>query len=120
MNPLFAAADEIQTVCVSQGWGFCVIGGLAVVRWGEPRLTRDVDLTVMAPLGSEAVIADALLDRFEPRHDDARAFALENRVVLLRAANGTPVDVALGALDFEARGRPRHAVGRSGSPAPDV
>lgn len=30
-----------------------------------------------------------------------REFALRNRVLLLQASNGIPVDVSLGALDFE-------------------
>ena len=46
---------------------------------------------------------DGLFDQFEARIDDARSFALRNRVALLRAANGVPIDVALGALDFEQR-----------------
>jgi len=74
-----------------------------VLRWGEPRLTRDIDLTILASFGAEAAVVDGLFDRFEARIDDARRFALRNRVVLLRAANGVPVDIALGALDFEQR-----------------
>lgn len=42
MNPLFAAAAEIQQLCVQAEWPFCFIGGIAVLRWGEPRVTRDV------------------------------------------------------------------------------
>lgn len=103
MNPLFAAAAEIQEVCEERRWGFCFIGGLAVLRWGEPRLTRDVDLTILARDGTEEDVVDGLLARFSARLDDARAFAIANRVVLLRAANGVPLDAALGGLDFEAR-----------------
>jgi hypothetical protein len=103
MNPLFVAAVAVQDLCRERGWGFCFIGGLAVLRWGEPRLTRDIDLTILAGFGAEEGVVDGLLDRFEARIDDARQFALRNRVALLRAANGVPVDVALGALDFEQR-----------------
>jgi hypothetical protein len=103
MNPLFVAAAEVQDLCRDRDWGFCFIGGLAVLRWGEPRLTRDIDLTVLAGFGAEEAVVDGLFDRFEARIDDARPFALRNRVALLRAANGVPVDVALGALDFEQR-----------------
>jgi hypothetical protein len=103
MNPLVEAARAIQELCVERGLGFCFIGGLAVLRWGEPRLTRDVDLTVLAPYGSEPEVVDTLVQRFDARLPDARAFAIENRVVLLRAANGTPIDVALGAIEFEQR-----------------
>lgn len=44
-------------------------------RWGEPRLTRDVDLTVIAGFGTEETVVDALLDGLTARMDDARTFA---------------------------------------------
>lgn len=47
MNPIFRAAVDVQRFCDSQGWRFCFIGALAVIRWGEPRLTQDVDLTIL-------------------------------------------------------------------------
>lgn len=84
-----------------QRWQFCLIGGLAVQRWGEPRLTRGADLTLMTGLGDEERCARALLDRFSARIDDALEFALANRVLLARASNGTDLDISFGALDFE-------------------
>lgn len=101
MTPLFAAAREIFGVLGRRQLHGCLIGGLAVQRWGEPRLTRDVDLTVLADLGNEEEIVDFLLARFASRRDDARAFALRHRVVLLRAGNEVELDVALGATPFE-------------------
>ena len=103
MNPLFTAALEVQDLCHRQGWRFCFIGGLAVLRWGEPRLTRDIDLTILADFGDEEPVIDGLLSRFTARFDNARDFARRHRVALLAADNGVPVDVALGALDFEER-----------------
>jgi hypothetical protein len=79
-----------------------------VQRWGEPRLTVDVDVTVISGFGSETPYVDALLAGFPARRPDAREFALSNRVVLLRSTEGVPVDVALGAMPFEER-----AVGRA-------
>ena len=101
MNALLAAAGEVSAFMAARDWQFCLIGGLAVLRWGEPRLTRDADLTLLTGFGQEAGFADALLDAFAPRHPDARAFALTNRVLLIAASNGTPVDIAFGALPFE-------------------
>lgn len=103
MNPLLAAAADLQAVCQEEGWRFCFIGGLAVQRWGEPRLTRDVDLTLLTGFGGEAPYVDGLLERFEGRVSDARGFALQSRVVLARAGNGVPLDIALGAMPFEQR-----------------
>ncbi len=103
MNPIFVAALEIQEFCRAKGWKFCFIGGLAVQRWGEPRLTQDVDLTILTSFGNEAAFVDPLLERFESRRQDARDFALRHRVLLVEAANGIPLDVALGAIPFEER-----------------
>lgn len=100
-NRLLAAAAEIQRFCTSAGWKFCFIGGVAVQHWGEPRLTRDADLTVFTGVGDEPRYVDALLSSFAARMEGMRDFALRHRVVLLRASNGIPLDVSLGALDFE-------------------
>lgn len=103
MNPIFAAALELEQFCEHQRWRFCFIGAVAVQRWGEPRLTLDVDATVLTGFGTEARYVDALLARFRPRRDDARAFALQYRVLLLEGETGVPLDVALGAMPFEER-----------------
>lgn len=103
LRGVLAAAVEVQRFCQAQGWPFCLIGGVAVQRWGEPRLTQDVDATVLAGFGREAPVADAFLGAFTARRDDARQFALQHRVLLLRTESGVDVDVALGALPFEER-----------------
>ena len=71
-------------------WKFCVIGGLAVQRWGEPRLTRVADLTLLTGFGQEGKYIDALLGPFSPRFEGAREFAQANRVLLLSAAVERP------------------------------
>lgn len=103
MNLLFDAAREIERFCRQHGWQSCVIGGLAVQRWGEPRQTRDVDLTLLTGLGDEATYVDLLLRHYEPRIADAREFALVHRVVLVQARTGIPLDISLGALPYESR-----------------
>lgn len=101
MNPVLATAAEVQRFCEERAWSFCLIGGIAVQRWGEPRVTVDVDLTLLTGFGNEEPFVDSLLERFQPRRADAREFALLHRVLLLQS-NGVGVDVALGALPFEA------------------
>lgn len=100
-NRLLEAAEEIQRYCRSRDWRFCFIGGIAVQHWGEARLTRDADLTVFTGIGDESLYIEELLGCFPSRIDDAREFALGHRVLLLRASNGIPLDITLGALPFE-------------------
>jgi hypothetical protein len=101
VNEVIRAAAELQSVCEAEGWRFCLIGGLAVQRWGEPRETVDVDLTLLTGFHDEAQFVSILTARFEPRIDDAADFARANRVLLLRAASGVGLDIALGGLPFE-------------------
>jgi hypothetical protein len=42
-----------------------------------------------------------MVRRFEPRRPDAVEFARTRRVLLLRAASGVGLDIALGGLPFE-------------------
>ena len=101
MNDVLEAAHELQLFCDSQGWKSCVIGGIAVMRWGEPRVTRDVDLTLLAGFGLEDSFIRALLAEYAARISDAASFARENRVLLLQSRDGIGIDVSLGALPFE-------------------
>jgi Nucleotidyl transferase AbiEii toxin, Type IV TA system len=101
MNELCSVALEVQRECEKHGWKFCFIGGLAVQHWGEPRFTRDVDLTLLTGFGGEETYIDPLLEVFEPRIEACREFALQNRVLLLKSAEGIGIDIALGALPFE-------------------
>jgi hypothetical protein len=103
VNPLFAAALAVQTFCRARQWRFCFIGALAVQRWGEPRLTLDVDVTLLTGLGAEAAFVDGLLEHFAGRIPDAREFALRHRVLLIESTAAIPIDVALGAMPFEER-----------------
>ena len=101
MNGLYEAALEVQHFILERGWRFCIIGGLALERWGEPRVTRDIDLTLLTGLGAEESYIDELLSHFAPRRPDAADFAIANRVLLFRATNETPVDLALAGFPFE-------------------
>ena len=101
MNELFVAAKEVADFMQARRWKFCIIGGLAVQRWGEPRETLDVDLTLLTGFGDEASYASALLGAFQSRTPDALQFAMTRRVLLLRSSNGKGIDVSFGGLLFE-------------------
>ena len=60
MIDLIREAQKFQVYCESLGWQFCFIGGLAVQHWGEPRLTRYVDVSVFAGFGKENEFASAI------------------------------------------------------------
>ncbi|MDZ4259984.1 MAG: hypothetical protein U0974_12095 [Gemmatimonadales bacterium] len=101
MNTLLVAGARVQQLFEQKGWRFCFIGGVANFRWGTPRLTNDLDLTLLTGFGAEAEFVELLLNQFESRIPAAADFAARHRVVLLRTPDGFGVDIALGAMPFE-------------------
>lgn len=105
VNPLkpriWKSAVETQRQLKELGFESCVIGGIAVQRWGEPRVTKDVDFTLLCGFGSERQVVKSILEHFEPRIEDAEEFAIHARVILVEDSRGTPLDISLGALPYE-------------------
>jgi hypothetical protein len=94
-------ARAIQDFCDQFGWRSCLIGGIAVQRWSQARVTRDIDLTLLTGFGGEPLFIESLLAHYSPRYPDAAAFALRSRVLLLNSRGGIGIDISLGALPFE-------------------
>ncbi len=102
MIDLFREARAVQEFLAERSLRFYFIGGVALQHWGEPCVTRDLALTVFTGFGGEAPVVDAILARYAGRRSDARGFAMRHRVLLCATPAGVPVDIALGALPFEA------------------
>lgn len=113
LEELLRAAAALETLLRRNDWRFCFIGGVAVQRWGTPRFTQDIDLTLLTGFGDEEKFIDALLQELNPRRPDAREFALRNRVLLAQTRDGVDVDIALGALPFEERSVARASAWRT-------
>jgi hypothetical protein len=109
---IVSAALELQAALIRLGRPFTFIGGLAVQRWGEPRLTVDADATVFTAFEHDESCIDSLLSQFRSRRIDSREFALANRVLLLTSSDGTHLDVSLGGIPFEERLVARSSVWR--------
>lgn len=100
---LWDSVLELQSFLESSGYRFCFIGGIAIQRWGEPRVTDDMDVTVITGFGNEKPLIQSMLRRYQARIADALAFAVHSRVLLIQDIAGYGIDVSLGALPFEER-----------------
>ena len=103
MPGLFVSACALQHTLNAANMRFCFIGGIVLQRWGEPRFTQDIDLTLLCTFGDEPRVVSALQPLLASRMSDPAAFAMDARMYLGRMADGTPVDIALGGLPFEER-----------------
>ena len=98
---LVQAAHELLTFLSANGRPACLIGGIVVSRWGEPRATRDVDATVLVAFKEEAAVLSLLLSRFASRDPAPVGRAELGRLALLSASNGVDLDVSFAAVPFE-------------------
>lgn len=101
MNQILSAAFELQSFFKMREWQFCFIGGIAVLRWGKPRTTQDVDVSLFVDFGKEQETIEQVLQQFDPRIVDADQFALESKVILAQSAQGIPFDIAIAQFEFE-------------------
>lgn len=88
----------------STGAPFMIIGGIAVIVRGVPRLTQDIDATIWGEdLDLETLIEKLSAYGILSRIDDVVRFARQRQVLLLRhEPSGTPMEVSLAWLPFEA------------------
>jgi hypothetical protein len=101
MNGLESALIDLSEVLESAGIPYMVIGGLANLQWGRPRLTRDVDVTILAGEDRLPDLLNRLSAKFQPRVSDPIAFAATTRVIPLACPEGVTVDLVLAGLPFE-------------------
>lgn len=101
---LLDALAALERALAESGAPHMLIGGLAVIARGVPRQTTDVDATVLGEsLDLETLIARLAEQGILPRIPDALGFARDRQVLLLRHdASGTPIEVTIGWLPFEA------------------
>ena len=83
-----------------QGIPYMVIGGFAVTIWGEPRVTRDLDVTVSVAADRLPSTIDLILSEFTPLVADPVRFVTETRVMPM-IVHSVPVDMIFAALPYE-------------------
>lgn len=85
------------------GLPYMIIGGQAVLLYGEPRLTRDIDIT----LGADTDRLDDLLDvirdlNLKPLPEELRSFVMETMVLpALEESTGIRVDFIFSFTPYE-------------------
>lgn len=95
MIRLIEEAFEFQQFVESKGWDFYFVGGIAVQIWGEPRLTRDIDLHVFTNFQDEEGFLSSITSVYKPKFGDAERFALTERILPVISPTGVTIDVIL-------------------------
>lgn len=81
-----------------RGIRYMVIGGIAAARWGLPRATFDIDVTLLADDDQVIQAAEAL---GSPIVDDPTAFLERARMIPVSLADGTMLDLMAATIPYE-------------------
>jgi hypothetical protein len=103
--PIEPAARELLVALshVLSSWGpWYVFGAQAVVVYGVPRLSADVDVTIQLTPDTPLVFVDAMRTAgFEPRVTDPQFIERTRVMPFVHAATGLPLDVVLAGTGLE-------------------
>lgn len=82
-----------------------IIGGIAVIARGVPRLTVDVDATVWgAAVALDDLFAALAEHEILPRIREGAEFARRRQILLLEhRPTGTPIEISLGCFPSSAK-----------------
>lgn len=101
MNTQVEAAIEVHTFLSKHNISYAIIGGFAVQYWGEPRFTRDIDITVSVPIEKTEIFVQNILKHFDARVQDTIHFVQQTRVLPIRAKNECEIDISLALPGYE-------------------
>lgn len=98
MTLLIEEASRFQEFVIENGWDFYFIGGIAVQIWGEPRLTRDINLSIFTNFDNEPLFVETILKHYKPKFSDAAEFALRERILPVNTESGITIDIILSGF----------------------
>jgi len=101
VNLQIKAICEIANFLRNEHIPYVIIGGIAVQHWGEPRFTRDIDVTILVNVGEEERVINKIFSKFAPRIQNALEIALKHRVCLVKSSDGYEIDISLGIPGYE-------------------
>lgn len=100
METLLSALQRLQQRLDKAGVPSMVIGGLAVGIWGEPRLTRDVDVKVLLSRDESAQLLK-LLENYVPLHENVLEAFQRNGIAFFHDELRNRLDLMLADTVFD-------------------
>jgi len=101
MDNLVESVKTLQQRLEAVGISSVVIGGVAVAVWGEPRVTRDVDLKVLLGRDDAERLLDALAPGYVSLLPDPRRALRQQAMVFVQDTAGTRLDLLLADTPYD-------------------
>lgn len=103
MSKIYAAAAEIQSWLDQRGWSNCATGGLAVVRWGFPRIAIDAPLDIIVATPDIDDLWRAISKSFHKRGRGHFTTTSFDHVYRGSTSSGVAFDIGIAMTTFEAQ-----------------
>jgi len=118
METLLQSIRSLQKQLLDADIPSIVIGGMAVAIWGEPRVTRDVDLKILLGREEAGRLLTVLGQNYSPLLPDPLRALREQAMLFIQDAAGTRLDLLLAdtPYDVQAIRRARVAEVEPGAP----
>lgn len=100
MENLLDSVAALQKLLEEASLPSMVVGGMAVGVWGEPRLTRDVDIKVLVPREERTRLL-TLLSGYHPLHENPDEAFRRHGIAFFLDEQGVRVDVMLAETSFD-------------------
>jgi hypothetical protein len=101
MENLFQSILALQNLLNDRGIPSVVIGGVAVGAWGEPRVTRDVDLKVLLSRQDAARLLQIISTHYQPLVPNPDELLRKQALLFIRDAAGTRLDLLLADTPYD-------------------
>ena len=101
MENLFQSIILLQKLLLEAEIPSIVIGGMAVAAWGEPRLTRDVDLKVLLNRQEADRLLELLSANYQPLVANPREALRKQALIFIQDSLGTRLDLLLADTPYD-------------------
>ena len=101
MINLFESLVSLEERLHRAGISCAVIGGVAVGVWGEPRLTRDVDVKVLLGRNYASRLLEILAANYIPLQSDPLQALTSTGILFVQDKSGTRLDLLLSDTEFD-------------------
>lgn len=101
MDQLYTSVLKLQQRLASAGIPSAIIGGVAVGVWGDPRVTRDVDLKVLLRRDDAERLWGLLQEDYRPLHHEPIEALRGHGFLFLHDADEIRLDVLLAETTFD-------------------
>jgi hypothetical protein len=101
MENLFQSILSLQALLNKANIPSIVIGGMAVAIWGEPRLTRDVDLKILLTRKDAGRLLEVIIPIYQPLMPDPLETLQKQALVFIQDSAGNRLDLLLAETPYD-------------------